>query len=235
MVATDLAELVDQARAGRARAIGRLVSLVESDRDLPALMALLAPDTGRARVIGLTGPPGVGKSTTVAGLVTALRARGERVAAFKPAVTGLDETGGEWAPDHELLAAATGQEPNDVTPYAFGPAVSPHWAAELAAAPIDPSVFMSCIGRRASGSARFTSGITTIASASFTTPRIPGRRAAARPPSSGLRPEATFTSPSSVRTAAAQCVGPCTSRPLRSAMPPSRSLSSGTGAVILQG
>jgi len=80
MVATDLAELVDQARAGRARAIGRLVSLVESDRDLPALMAVLAPDTGRARVIGLTGPPGVGKSTTVAGLVTALRARGERVA-----------------------------------------------------------------------------------------------------------------------------------------------------------
>ena len=43
-------------------------------------MALLAPDTGRARVIGLTGPPGVGKSTTVAGLVTALRARDERVA-----------------------------------------------------------------------------------------------------------------------------------------------------------
>jgi GTPase len=80
MVATDLAALVDQARAGRARAIGRLVSLVESDRDLPALMALLAPDTGRARVIGLTGPPGVGKSTTVAGLVTALRDRGERVA-----------------------------------------------------------------------------------------------------------------------------------------------------------
>jgi len=80
MVALDLAELVDQARAGRSRAIGRLVSLVESDRELPALMALLAPDTGRARVIGLTGPPGVGKSTTVAGLVTALRARDERVA-----------------------------------------------------------------------------------------------------------------------------------------------------------
>ena len=80
MVAPDLAELVDEARAGRSRAIGRLVSLVESDRHLPALMALLAPDTGRARVVGLTGPPGVGKSTTVAGLVTALRARDERVA-----------------------------------------------------------------------------------------------------------------------------------------------------------
>jgi LAO/AO transport system kinase len=80
MVAYDLVELVAQARSGRARSIGRLVSMVESERDLPALMALLAPDTGRARVIGLTGPPGVGKSTTVAGLVTALRARDQRVA-----------------------------------------------------------------------------------------------------------------------------------------------------------
>ncbi len=77
----DLSTLVEQARAGRARAIGRLVSLVENDdQDLPALMRLLAPDTGRARVIGLTGPPGVGKSTTVSALVTALRVRDERVA-----------------------------------------------------------------------------------------------------------------------------------------------------------
>src|SRR6185437_14155044 len=39
----------------------------------------LAPDTGRARVIGLTGSPGVGKSTTTSALVRAYRARGERV------------------------------------------------------------------------------------------------------------------------------------------------------------
>ena len=52
-----------QARAGRPRAIGRLVSLVESDRRAPGPDgACSAPDTGRARVIGLTGPPGVGKS-----------------------------------------------------------------------------------------------------------------------------------------------------------------------------
>ena len=42
-------------------------------------MKELAPDTGRAQVIGLTGPPGVGKSTTATSLVRALRARGERV------------------------------------------------------------------------------------------------------------------------------------------------------------
>lgn len=78
---TELAGLVEAARQGRPRAIGRLVSLVENDApELPALMALLAPDTGRARVIGLTGAPGVGKSTTVAALVATLREQGERVA-----------------------------------------------------------------------------------------------------------------------------------------------------------
>jgi LAO/AO transport system kinase len=78
---TVLDALVVAARAGRPRAIGRLVSLVENEAaELPQLMALLAPDTGRARVVGFTGAPGVGKSTTVATIVTALRARGERVA-----------------------------------------------------------------------------------------------------------------------------------------------------------
>lgn len=80
-VAARLDQLVEQARAGRPRAIGRLISLVENQvPELPSLMALLAPDTGRARVIGLTGAPGVGKSTTVAALVTQIRKRGQRVA-----------------------------------------------------------------------------------------------------------------------------------------------------------
>jgi len=46
---------------------------------LPMIMKELAPDTGRAHVVGLTGPPGVGKSTTATSLVRALRARDERV------------------------------------------------------------------------------------------------------------------------------------------------------------
>jgi LAO/AO transport system kinase len=46
---------------------------------LPALARALAPDRGRAHVIGLTGAPGVGKSTTTVGLVSALRADGQRV------------------------------------------------------------------------------------------------------------------------------------------------------------
>jgi LAO/AO transport system kinase len=57
-----------------------LISLVENrSPELPALARALAPSTGRAHVIGLTGAPGVGKSTTTAALVGALRDRGQRV------------------------------------------------------------------------------------------------------------------------------------------------------------
>jgi dethiobiotin synthetase len=78
-----------------------------------------------------------------ASICAALAARGERVAAFKPVVTGLDEDPGEFGRDHELLAsvANAGQTPEDVAPYRFGPAVSPHLAAELtrAASLIEPA------------------------------------------------------------------------------------------------
>lgn len=75
-----------------------------------------------------------------AAVCAALAARGERVAAFKPAVSGLDEDTGRWPADHELLAAVAGigQEAEDVAPYRFGPAVSPHYGAELAGMAIDP-------------------------------------------------------------------------------------------------
>ena len=83
----------------------------------------------------------VGKSVLAAAVCAALAARGERVAAFKPVVTGTDEPPGEFPPDHELLAAAAGggQEPEQVAPYRFGPPVSPHYAAELAGVPIEPA------------------------------------------------------------------------------------------------
>jgi LAO/AO transport system kinase len=71
-------ELIAAARTGSARATGRLLSLVESPRRDDVLDALGV--TNPVRVIGLTGPPGAGKSTTVAALVTAYRARELRVA-----------------------------------------------------------------------------------------------------------------------------------------------------------
>jgi dethiobiotin synthetase len=75
-----------------------------------------------------------------AAICAALAARGARVAAFKPVVTGLDEPAGEWAADHELLAsvANAGQTAEEVAPERFGPAVSPHLAAELAGVRIEP-------------------------------------------------------------------------------------------------
>ncbi|MBM6400613.1 methylmalonyl Co-A mutase-associated GTPase MeaB [Phycicoccus sonneratiae] len=76
----DVPSLVSAAREGNPRAVARLISLVEDAHPaLREVMAALAPDTGRAHVVGLTGAPGVGKSTTTNALVTALRARGDRV------------------------------------------------------------------------------------------------------------------------------------------------------------
>lgn len=79
-MSTDLTGLVEAARQRRPRAIARLVSMVENGgADLPEAMAMMAGDTGRAHVIGLTGSPGVGKSTMTAALIEALRARDLRV------------------------------------------------------------------------------------------------------------------------------------------------------------
>ena len=71
-------ELIAAARSGSTRAAGRLLSLVESSRRNEVLDALGA--TTPSRIIGLTGPPGAGKSTTVAALVSAYRAREMKVA-----------------------------------------------------------------------------------------------------------------------------------------------------------
>ena len=76
----DVPGLVERARAGEARAVARLISLVEDESPLlREVMAALAPHTGHAQVIGITGSPGVGKSTSTSGLVTELRRAGKRV------------------------------------------------------------------------------------------------------------------------------------------------------------
>jgi len=76
----EVSEWVARARAGEPRAVARLISWVEDGSpDVAEVMALLAPTSGTAHVIGLTGSPGVGKSTTTSALVGALRARGNRV------------------------------------------------------------------------------------------------------------------------------------------------------------
>lgn len=91
---------------------------------------------------------GVGKTVLSAALLAAMSCAGERVRAHKPVVTGLDDPDeiaarGEWPPDHELLAAVAGMSPDEVAPYLYGPAVSPHLAARLAGERIEPSLLLA--------------------------------------------------------------------------------------------
>lgn len=80
-VRDSLATLIDGAQAGDVRKIARLISKIEDGgNEAREAMRALAAYSGRAHVIGLTGAPGVGKSTTTSALVTALRAAGHRVA-----------------------------------------------------------------------------------------------------------------------------------------------------------
>lgn len=80
----DAAELQAQAAAlaaGQARVAARLITRIErGDDSLVPLLQALYRRGGRARVIGVTGPPGAGKSTLVSRLVRTWRAKGERVA-----------------------------------------------------------------------------------------------------------------------------------------------------------
>jgi dethiobiotin synthetase len=79
----------------------------------------------------------VGKTVVAAVIAHTHAGAGERVAVFKPAVSGLEE-GGE--PDHALLRRASGSDQSDdeIAPYSYQPPVSPHLGAELAGERIEP-------------------------------------------------------------------------------------------------
>lgn len=73
----NVADLIDAAQKGSSRATGRLLSLIENGRREEVLAAVGASS---ARVVGLTGPPGAGKSTTAAAIIGVYRKQGRRVA-----------------------------------------------------------------------------------------------------------------------------------------------------------
>ncbi|MEZ0284271.1 MAG: methylmalonyl Co-A mutase-associated GTPase MeaB [Thermoleophilia bacterium] len=76
-----LEPLIAGVRAGDRRAIGRAISLAERlGPEGRELVASLHPDTGRAWRVGITGPPGAGKSTLISGLAGLLRRAGRSVA-----------------------------------------------------------------------------------------------------------------------------------------------------------
>ena len=75
------ADLAERLLAGDKRALARAISLVENDDPEGwALVREVYPSTGRAAIVGFTGPPGVGKSTIIARLVERARAREREVA-----------------------------------------------------------------------------------------------------------------------------------------------------------
>lgn len=79
---SELEQLTAQVLAGDRRALARVLTVVEGgdQSHLRTVIAMLHPHSGRARVLGLTGAPGVGKSSLGSALVTSLRARGRTVA-----------------------------------------------------------------------------------------------------------------------------------------------------------
>ncbi|HEV2859032.1 MAG TPA: dethiobiotin synthase [Solirubrobacterales bacterium] len=79
----------------------------------------------------------VGKTVVAAVLARTLAEEGNRVAVFKPAVTGLEEEGES---DHALLRRASGSDQTDeqIAPYRYQPPASPHLAASMAGERIEP-------------------------------------------------------------------------------------------------
>ncbi len=83
---SDIGELFERATSGERRAVGRLLSIVEGGGAPADQVARLGhPLVGRAHVIGITGPPGAGKSTLVGKLVSEAEKAGKR-----PAVLAVD-------------------------------------------------------------------------------------------------------------------------------------------------
>lgn len=73
-------ELVDKLLAGDKRTLARAITMIENgDPEGVELVGAIFPQTGGARVVGLTGPPGVGKSTLIGALTKELRARERKV------------------------------------------------------------------------------------------------------------------------------------------------------------
>jgi dethiobiotin synthetase len=89
---------------------------------------------------------GVGKTVVAAAIAAALTARGHRVAARKPIITGLnDPAPPEWPPDHELLARSADCPLSEVALAGFAPPVSPHLALELTGTELEPARLVSSL------------------------------------------------------------------------------------------
>jgi LAO/AO transport system kinase len=81
MANKEMKTLVERFQDGDARALSRLISLAENrDVEIPVALKALFEKTGRAKVFGITGPPGAGKSTLINHFIRRLREKKKRVA-----------------------------------------------------------------------------------------------------------------------------------------------------------
>ena len=102
--------LVNALLEGEKRAAGKLISLIEDDEpEATDALARIYPHTGRAHVVGFTGPPGVGKSSLIDRLVRTHRARGKKVGVVAVDPTS-PYTGGAVLGDR-IRMADTGVDP----------------------------------------------------------------------------------------------------------------------------
>ncbi len=110
----DIKSLAKDLRSGSRAALARAITLIESRRgDHQAaardLVQALLPDTGRAIRVGITGAPGVGKSTTIDGLGMLLIERGHRVAVLAVDPSSA-RTGGSILGDKTRMARLAGSD-----------------------------------------------------------------------------------------------------------------------------
>src|SRR3974377_472907 len=104
----DIAGLLRGIRAGERAVIARAITLIESRRAdhqkaARALVQALLPFTGNAARVGITGAPGVGKSTTIDALGTLLTGRGHKVAVLAVDPSSV-RTGGSILADKTRMA-----------------------------------------------------------------------------------------------------------------------------------
>jgi LAO/AO transport system kinase len=158
LATVDPAALLEAARSGDRRAVGRLLSLAETAAADPgghpaaildAALRAAPVIPGRASVIGITGPPGAGKSTLVGALVEVLRDRGRRVWVLAVDPTS-PVTGGALLGDRVRMAAAG--DPSVVVRSlaargsAGGVAAAVPWAVRVAGALDADDVLVETVG-----------------------------------------------------------------------------------------